>query len=96
MTLPPPLELFRKSVLEGECVPYSSSLRSHLKAHSGERSNKCNQCDFASFQAIKTIKTVEQNCDPLIHLSYVDDLKILAKELNSEIKRAFDCSGGIR
>ena len=75
---------------------YSSSLRFHLKAHSGERSNKCNQCDFASFQAIKTIKTVEQNCDPLIHLSYVDDLKILAKELNSEIKRAFDCSGGIR
>ena len=23
----------------------------HLKAHSGERSNKCNQCDFAFIQA---------------------------------------------
>ena len=26
-------------------------LMRHLKAHSGERSNKCNQCDFALFQA---------------------------------------------
>ena len=24
---------------------------SHLKAHSGKRSNKCNQCDFAFIQA---------------------------------------------
>ena len=25
-----------------------SSLRRHLKIHSGERSNKCNQCEYAS------------------------------------------------
>ena len=57
----------------------------------------CLSCEaILLHMTIKTIKTVEQNCDPLIHLSYVDDLKILAKELNSEIKRAFDCSGGIR
>ena len=29
----------------------SGDLRRHLKAHSGERSNKCNQCDFAFIQA---------------------------------------------
>ena len=28
-----------------------SSLRRHLKMHSGERSNKCNQCDYSSFEA---------------------------------------------
>ena len=28
-----------------------SSLRRHLKIHSGEKSNKCNQCEFASAQA---------------------------------------------
>ena len=28
-----------------------SSLRSHLKIHSGEKSNKCNQCDYASSTA---------------------------------------------
>ena len=26
----------------------ASSLRTHLKTHSGEKQNKCNQCDFAS------------------------------------------------
>ena len=30
---------------------YASSLRTHLKTHSGEKSNKCNQCDYASSQA---------------------------------------------
>ena len=28
-----------------------STLRAHLKRHSGEKSYKCNQCDFASSQA---------------------------------------------
>ena len=28
--------------------PHGSSLRRHLKKHSGEKSNKCNQCDYAS------------------------------------------------
>ena len=28
-----------------------SSLKSHLKMHSGEKSNKCNQCNFASSRA---------------------------------------------
>ena len=28
----------------------AGDLRTHLKAHYGERSNKCNQCDFAFFQ----------------------------------------------
>ena len=27
---------------------WTSSLRKHLKTHTGEKSNKCNQCDFAS------------------------------------------------
>ena len=30
---------------------YASNLKSHLKTHCGERSNKCNQCDFASSRA---------------------------------------------
>ena len=29
----------------------AGDLRRHLKAHYGERSNKCNQCDFAFIQA---------------------------------------------
>ena len=29
----------------------ASSLRRHLKTHSGEKSNKCNQCDFVSSRA---------------------------------------------
>ena len=29
----------------------ASSLRRHLKTHSGEKSNECNQCDYASSQA---------------------------------------------
>ena len=29
----------------------AGDLRGHLKAHSGERSNKCNQCDFTFIQA---------------------------------------------
>ena len=29
----------------------ASSLRRHLKTHSGEKSNKCNQCDYASSRA---------------------------------------------
>ena len=28
-----------------------SSLRKHLKIHSGEKSNKCSHCDFASYDA---------------------------------------------
>ena len=28
-----------------------SSLRRHLKTHSGEKSNKCSQCDYASSDA---------------------------------------------
>ena len=31
-------------------------LRTHLKTHSGEMSNKCNQCDYASSQA-RSLKT---------------------------------------
>ena len=30
---------------------HAGELRRHLKAHTGERSNKCNQCDFAFIQA---------------------------------------------
>ena len=30
---------------------HAGDLRRHLKAHSGERSNKCNQCYFAFIQA---------------------------------------------
>ena len=29
----------------------ADTLRTHLKMHSGEKSNKCNQCDYASSQA---------------------------------------------
>ena len=32
-------------------IHWKRSLRTHLKTHSGEKSNKCNQCDFASSQA---------------------------------------------
>ena len=27
---------------------HAGNLRTHLKMHSGEKSNKCNQCDYAS------------------------------------------------
>ena len=30
---------------------YASSLRAHLKAHSGENTKKCNQCDYASSES---------------------------------------------
>ena len=30
---------------------YASALRTHVKIHSGEKSNKCNQCDYASSRA---------------------------------------------
>ena len=30
---------------------HAGDLRRHLKAHTGERSNKCSQCDFAFIQA---------------------------------------------
>ena len=29
----------------------ASSLKTHLKMHSGEKSNKCNQCNYASSHA---------------------------------------------
>ena len=31
---------------------WASSLRDHLKTHSGEKPNKCNQCNYASIQAV--------------------------------------------
>ena len=30
---------------------HASTLKAHLKIHSGEKSNKCNQCDYASSEA---------------------------------------------
>ena len=30
---------------------HASTLRTHLKIHSGEKSNKCNQCDYTSSRA---------------------------------------------
>ena len=29
----------------------ASSVKSHLKIHTGDKSHKCNQCDYASYQA---------------------------------------------
>ena len=41
---------------------YASSLRTHLKMHSGEKSNKCNQCDYVSFEASNLRRHLEMHC----------------------------------
>ena len=37
-------------------------LRTHLKTHSGEKSNKCNQCDDAASEASKLRRHLKTRC----------------------------------
>ena len=44
-------EIVTKFHLNEQCdyaISRAENFRTHLKNHSGEKSNKCNQCDFAS------------------------------------------------
>ena len=41
------------------------NLKTHLKTHSGEKSNKCNQCDYASARAdsLREQSNGQNQCD---------------------------------
>ena len=44
-------ELIKIDALQKKKMEESNKFQIHLKAQSGENSNKCNQCDFASSEA---------------------------------------------